>query len=84
MKAVGKWILYASSPFEFPDLPIPDFARTSLDETPEMADVPAAGQAFERGDPVLTVFAEGATPAECAARLRSRVRSWRGRLDSVS
>jgi predicted ATP-grasp superfamily ATP-dependent carboligase len=44
---------------------------------PEVADIPRPGTRFDRGDPVLTVFARGSSPEECRRRLASRVRAWR-------
>lgn len=40
---------------------------------PDAADLPAPGTLAAAGEPLLTLFAEGATPAECLRNLRRRV-----------
>ena len=55
-----------------------------LDQFPEVADIPAPGTLLERGQPVLTVFGRGATPAACRRDLARRVRRWEGRLHRLN
>ncbi|WP_435015757.1 ATP-grasp domain-containing protein [Tundrisphaera sp. TA3] len=54
------------------------------DAFPEIGDIPHPGTTFEPGEPVLTAFAAGETPADCRRRLSARLRHHRGRLSPVS
>jgi predicted ATP-grasp superfamily ATP-dependent carboligase len=44
----------------------------TADKWPAIADLPALGQSFAAGDPIATVFAEGASAEEVEVELRSR------------
>jgi predicted ATP-grasp superfamily ATP-dependent carboligase len=70
---IGKAILFAREELTFPregpwmatlDRPAPVW------DMPAFADIPAAGQRIEGGRPILTLFASGATIADCEERLR--------------
>ncbi len=63
---VGKAIVYAPRPLIMP-------RNGSADDRSWVADVPAAGEAIEKGRPVLTVFAEADRRDECLAELMDRV-----------
>ena len=78
---VGKLILFAPARCHLPDLDDwtpaespPPFA------VPPLGDVPQPGTVFEAGDPVMTLFAYGMSPATCAARLQRAHNSWGRRL----
>ena len=63
---VGKRVVYAVRPFTYAgSSPLPFDPWT----VPAFADIPAPGTAFEAGQPILTVFAEGGTRDEVRARL---------------
>jgi len=72
---VGKAILFARSPLQFPKegswLPALDPARP-IHELPSFADIPCAGEIIEAGKPILTLFARAATVAECGDSLRRK------------
>jgi predicted ATP-grasp superfamily ATP-dependent carboligase len=71
---VGKVILYASERLTIPGAApwLTDDRASSLVELPLFADVPATGAVIERGRPILTLFARGATEAACLEALRHR------------
>jgi predicted ATP-grasp superfamily ATP-dependent carboligase len=68
----GKAILFARESLVFPGgvwtAPVRQFPLTILPH--RFADIPPAGQHIERGRPILTFFAEGASVDECLERLR--------------
>jgi predicted ATP-grasp superfamily ATP-dependent carboligase len=75
-RCIGKAILFARADPRFPsdgpwmaelDSPRP------IQELPDYADVPAAGQVIEVGHPILTLFAQADSPAACKESLRQRV-----------
>ncbi len=81
---VGKIILFAPARCHLPDLDDweppsspPPFA------VPRLGDIPHPGAIFEAGDPVMTLFALGRSPATCSARLRRAHDSWERRLQRV-
>ncbi len=51
---------------------------------PKIADIPNAGERFDRGDPVLTVFAVSSDPETCRARLMRLVEAWTARLSRLA
>lgn len=51
---------------------------------PKIADIPNAGERFDRGDPVLTVFAVSSDPEACRERLGRRVELWTARLSRLA
>lgn len=72
---IGKAIYYAPQRLTFPASgPWDDSVRHAADvwRRPDFADVPHAGEVIEAGHPVLTIFAEADTEAECLSRLQSR------------
>jgi uncharacterized protein len=71
---IGKAILYARASLQFPDDGpwLETLLRGHwLAEAPDFADIPHAGQSIERGRPILTFFARGATVAGCTDALRA-------------
>ena len=74
---VAREILYARNSCRFGGAAGPTVS-TSL--APEVADIPPPGTEFATGEPILTVFGRGATPAGCRRDLARRVRRWEGRL----
>ena len=71
---VAKEIVFAATDLEF-DVTEYEPAK-ALFEIPVIGDVPDPGTRFDVGDPVLTVFAEGATPESCMAALEDRRRAF--------
>ena len=72
---VGKGIYYAPAPLTFPGSGPWDEALarcTDVWARPDFADIPEAGTRIERGQPVLTIFAETETEADCETALRRR------------
>jgi predicted ATP-grasp superfamily ATP-dependent carboligase len=74
---VAKQILYADRPAIVPD-DIPWRVATGVPI--EVADIPQQGTILAVGDPILTVFARGATEAELFDQLDRRAASWRARI----
>jgi len=75
---VAKAIVAAARPFAWPS---PGLAEPGDPRRfPDVADLPAPGTSFGAGDPVVTVFARGDSPAECRRNLAGRVSAWRRRL----
>jgi uncharacterized protein len=73
----GKAILYARNTIVFPsDGPWRETLRDGVDlDRIEFADLPHAGDIIERGRPVLTLFASGASSDECAANLQEKAQA---------
>jgi predicted ATP-grasp superfamily ATP-dependent carboligase len=70
---VGKAVLFARDHLVFAcDGPWQSTLRHPLpvEELPDFADIPRAGQRIKAGSPVLTLFARGASPADCLDALR--------------
>jgi predicted ATP-grasp superfamily ATP-dependent carboligase len=67
---VGKAILFARAPLTFPADGSGQPPGTDPRQLPELADIPPAGQRIEVGQPVLTFFARGDSPADCRGRLQ--------------
>jgi predicted ATP-grasp superfamily ATP-dependent carboligase len=70
---VGKAILFAKQTIEFPpDGPWMETLRHPgpVSEMPQFADIPAAGTPIAAGWPILTLFAQSNTAAECRNQLR--------------
>jgi predicted ATP-grasp superfamily ATP-dependent carboligase len=77
---VGKLIVFAPTGCCFPESIETPLDRNDPYALETIADVPGAGERFELGAPVLTVFADGSTVAECRLRLRLRQAYWLRRL----
>jgi predicted ATP-grasp superfamily ATP-dependent carboligase len=70
---VGKAILFARAPLVFPkDGPWTSVLQSPgpLVSVPAFADIPPAGQAIGVGRPILTLFAQGASPGACMYQLQ--------------
>ena len=80
---IGKRILYARKPGQFPDAgpwdAMPNFAPWQV---PAYADIPAAGTRFDTGEPIMTVYATGASGAAVLEQLQrieaTTIRFWDG------
>jgi predicted ATP-grasp superfamily ATP-dependent carboligase len=73
----GKRILYASHDMRIDDaFTVKALAARESDTKPLVADIPHAGTAIKRGQPVMTVFAAAATYDEMVNALASATRSW--------
>jgi predicted ATP-grasp superfamily ATP-dependent carboligase len=75
---VGKRVVYARRRLTFPAISPPPFADDFRE--PPFADVPRPGTVIEPGEPILTAFARGGSPDECAADLDHREATWVERL----
>lgn len=74
-RTVGKAIYYAPHHLTFPASGPWDDSLAHADDVwrrPDFADIPHAGDAIERGHPVLTILADGADYGDCLDRLQSR------------
>jgi predicted ATP-grasp superfamily ATP-dependent carboligase len=74
---VGKAILFARDPLVFPsEGPWLRSLRSppALDELPDFADIPHAGERIEMGKPILTLFARADSEAGCMGNLRAIAR----------
>jgi predicted ATP-grasp superfamily ATP-dependent carboligase len=80
-RVVGKAIYYAPHAITFPAGPWDDELSRPFDpwRVPDFADIPDAGSVIEAGQPVLTFFADGDTPAAVRTALQSRA----AELDSL-
>jgi predicted ATP-grasp superfamily ATP-dependent carboligase len=70
---VGKGIYYAAKPIPFPASGPWDESLANCTDVwrrPDYADIPEPGTLTEPGQPVLTIFAEAATEAECVEQLK--------------
>jgi predicted ATP-grasp superfamily ATP-dependent carboligase len=79
----GKAILFAKEPLRFPATgPWQDSLRHSWTDMdgPDYADIPHAGSVVQKGQPILTLFAQADSPAECLAQLRVKARALDRRL----
>jgi len=75
-RVVGKEVLYADRAVVIPELPFREFSDVQPFVVPELADVPWPGTTIGRGEPIMTVLAEGRDEAACVAQLRDRVAHW--------
>jgi len=82
-RVVGKRVLFATRPFTAPSF-LEDFAP-AFDSSVfrSVADVPNPGTLIRTGEPILTVFAHGATLEECQSRLQDRIQEWERLLGQV-
>jgi predicted ATP-grasp superfamily ATP-dependent carboligase len=74
-RIIGKAIYYAAAPIPFPvSGPWDDSLAHCTDvwRRPDYADIPEPGTVIEPGQPVLTLFAEATTEAECMEQLKRR------------
>lgn len=71
---VGKRVIYASCRLTFPAIAPPPFADDFRE--PPFADVPRPGTVIEPGQPILTIFARGASPEGCLAELDRCEAAW--------
>jgi predicted ATP-grasp superfamily ATP-dependent carboligase len=76
-RVVAKEVLYAERELIAPDLQATVFTDADPYRVPEVADIPWPGTCIARGDPILTVFAEGPEEPACLSRLREQVLRWR-------
>lgn len=70
---VGKAILYAKSPLEFPEEGpwTRSISRARpIEELPDFADIPSSGQVIEAGKPILTFFSRSASVEGCIDNLK--------------
>lgn len=76
----GKAILYAANPFTMNvDL---STEISDYNEFPAFADLPQVGTSFKAGEPVCTVFAQGATVQQCRESIAANLQQMRARLES--
>jgi predicted ATP-grasp superfamily ATP-dependent carboligase len=71
---VGKAILFARAPLVFPDDgPWSTTLRSPgpIEEMPEFADIPHAGERIQARRPILTFFARAETEAQCLEQLKA-------------
>ncbi|HEV7226192.1 MAG TPA: ATP-grasp domain-containing protein [Pirellulales bacterium] len=85
MAAAGRWfgkaILYAASDLQAsPEAAEEMLGCPQASDWPAVGDVPAAGARFAAGQPVLTVFADGADRESLLESLSQRQTYWQGRL----
>jgi predicted ATP-grasp superfamily ATP-dependent carboligase len=80
---VGKRIVFAPTRCRFPGVADPAAAVDPFD-VPRWADLPDPGAHFEAGEPVLTLFTQGPTAADCRLLLRQRRARWLRRLRQSS
>ncbi len=74
---VGKAILFAKLPLDFPEQGPWTRSLTharSIEEMPEFADIPSSGQAIEVGRPILTFFSRSASVEGCIDNLKQIAR----------
>jgi predicted ATP-grasp superfamily ATP-dependent carboligase len=81
-RLVAKEVLFARRTLRFDDLygPFNTADPAHPFRVPEVADIPCAGQEINPGEPVLSIFAEGTTPATAMRNLASLKVDWERRL----
>jgi len=77
---VGKVIVFAVKACTFPDGETGQPSPIDWFQVPRIADVPHPGTHFERGDPVLTLFAQAPDVPSCKARLQKLQAQYERRL----
>jgi uncharacterized protein len=77
---IAKLTLYAPQRLIAPEIVAKDNEPDGPFAVRTIADVPWPGTRFERGDPVMTIFAAGEDLTSCLERLRRLERKWRWRL----
>ncbi len=79
---VGKAILFAESRGTLPAIDSwrARFSSAGSFAVPDVADIPAVGQTFDAGDPVLTVLCRGSSLERCDTRLERHLERWKSRL----
>ena len=82
-RVVAKEVIFAEANTVFLGVPSEAHSIDDLFRVPEVADVPDEGTAISAGEPVLTVFAEGATAEEALELLDRRRGAWRDRLEGL-
>ena len=75
-RVVAKEILFAEAACQFVDFEADPVLRFDPSRNPKIADVPYPGTHFAPGEPVLTMFAEGATPEETVRALEVARKKW--------
>ncbi len=80
-RVIAKRVVYATRPCVAPAIAEAEY-QSPRDEIPTIADVPCEGTSFERGDPILTVFAQAPTITEASAKALALERAWRHRLSA--
>ena len=85
MAAAGRWfgkaILYAACDLRVsPEVADEMLGCPQMSGWPVVGDLPAAGAKFATGQPVLTVFADGADRESLLESLSQRQTYWHGRL----
>jgi predicted ATP-grasp superfamily ATP-dependent carboligase len=71
---LGKAILFARESLSFPFISGRNClieSQPSLEDIPPCADIPAPDTVIERGQPMLSYFAQGALPDDCLEQLRN-------------
>lgn len=81
-RIVGKEILYAERSLVVPEIPWAAVNAHDPFAVPDIADVPWPGTEIRRGEPVMTVFAEGLDEEACLRRLAERSSCWRTLLEA--
>ena len=75
----GKAVLYARRPLHIRESIFLNLVgRNRPDMWPDVADIPAIGTTIQAGQPVVTIFAEAATPEACDRALRDVARGLEG------
>jgi uncharacterized protein len=82
-RVVGKRVLYATRRFDAPPIAAPAFSIDDPFAVPAIADVPWPGTTIDVLEPIMTVFAEAATPDDCSAKLDQFDAEWMERLEGV-
>jgi predicted ATP-grasp superfamily ATP-dependent carboligase len=77
---IGKLILYANERVVVREIAPGQNAAEDPFALRPTADIPEPGSCFDAGDPVMTLFARGATVSECRQRLIRLHRTWIKRL----
>jgi uncharacterized protein len=79
-RVIAKWVLHAPRRLVASEVVPDENEPDDLLAVRSIADVPWPETCFEPGEPVMTLMAEGAVPAECRSRMIGLVRRWTTRL----
>ncbi|MFO0888702.1 MAG: ATP-grasp domain-containing protein [Isosphaeraceae bacterium] len=75
-RVVGKLILYAERGLIAPEIGLLTYSDENPYAVPDVADVPWPGATFSRGEPIMTILAEGTGEDDCVGRLVERASRW--------
>ena len=80
-RIIAKAVLYAPRPFVASTIELAENQSADSRVMPSLADIPWPGTTFNVGDPVMTLYADGACLAECQSNLVYLTDEWKRHLN---